>query len=141
MLSNKQNRNSRPETTQNPQRRNKATCMLCVVQEERIELLDKLEQFPLKIRVKEEQEGILRLAGFCSFSAQMYLHLCLSSDPPPPCLAWLSCPLCCCTVLLTCLSLWSCKLILLPCSAATTRVMYTTWTQGLIVNPPPPPLP
>lgn len=51
--------------------------MLCVVQEERIELLDKLEQFPLKIRVKEEQEGILRLAGFCSFSAPTkYVPLC-----------------------------------------------------------------
>ncbi len=37
---------------------------LCVVQEERIELLDKLEQFPLKIRVKEEQESILRWAPF-----------------------------------------------------------------------------
>ena len=31
-----------------------------MVQEERIELLDKLEQFPLKIRVKEEQDTILR---------------------------------------------------------------------------------
>ena len=31
-----------------------------MTQEGRIELLDKLEQFPLKIRVKEEQEGILR---------------------------------------------------------------------------------
>ena len=31
-----------------------------MVQEERIELLDKLEQFPLKIRVKEEQDSILR---------------------------------------------------------------------------------
>ena len=30
------------------------------LQEERIELLDKLEQFPLKIRAKEEQESILR---------------------------------------------------------------------------------
>ncbi len=36
----------------------------CVVQEERIELLDKLEQFPLKIRVKEEQDSILRWAPF-----------------------------------------------------------------------------
>ena len=80
---------------------------LCVVQEERIELLDKLEQFPLKIRVKEEQESILRLAACCTFSAltafvpmsvdvvrrcisswapfaQMYLHLCLSADSRPP---------------------------------------------------------
>ena len=32
----------------------------CWLQEGRIELLDKLEQFPLKIRVKEEQDMILR---------------------------------------------------------------------------------
>ena len=42
------------------------TCMthanlVCApVQAERIELLDKLEQFPLKIRVKEDQDKILR---------------------------------------------------------------------------------
>ncbi len=60
---------------------------LCVVKEERIELLDKLEQFPLKIRVKEEQESILRLAGCCIFSAlttsvpmsMEFLRCCMSS--------------------------------------------------------------
>ena len=63
---------------------------LCVVQEERIELLDKLEQFPLKIRVKEEQESILRWAPFlhsqclCPTSTIMVLHLCLPTGEHPP---------------------------------------------------------
>ena len=58
---------------------------LCVVQEERIELLDKLEQFPLKIRVKEEQDSILRWAPFlhsqclCPPRQVIMLHLCLST--------------------------------------------------------------
>ncbi|DBA70944.1 TPA: hypothetical protein ACH3X2_011387 [Trebouxia sp. C0005] len=42
-------------------------------QEERIELLDKLEQFPLKIRVKEEQESILR--DLTDEERQMYIDL------------------------------------------------------------------
>ena len=69
LLSNKQSRNSCPETTQRRQEGKTTNMHLCVVQEERIELLDKLEQFPLKIRVKEEQESILRWAGCCIFSA------------------------------------------------------------------------
>ncbi|KAL3138646.1 hypothetical protein ABBQ32_006406 [Trebouxia sp. C0010 RCD-2024] len=42
-------------------------------QEERIELLDKLEQFPLKIRAKEEQESILR--GLTDDERHMYIDL------------------------------------------------------------------
>lgn len=38
----------------------RATCERVWLQEERIELLDKLEQLPLKIRAKEEQDSILR---------------------------------------------------------------------------------
>ncbi len=51
---------------------------LCVVQEERIELLDKLEQFPLKIRVKEEQESILRFGRllhlFCNHNVCAHVN-------------------------------------------------------------------
>lgn len=36
-----------------------------IVQAERIELLDQLEQFPLKIRVKEDQDKILRYLPYC----------------------------------------------------------------------------
>ena len=39
----------------------RATCECVWLQEERIALLDKLEQLPLKIRAKEEQDSILRL--------------------------------------------------------------------------------
>ena len=127
---------------------------LCVMQEERIELLDKLEQFPLKIRVKEEQESILRWAGCCSCSAlttfvpmSVDVRCCMSS------LAAFCIDVCACQqmmeplsgiAIMLGLSAVACKLVLLPCSAATISVMDTTaWTQDLLLqapylSPPPP---